>query len=90
MNAATRMSEKGQVVVPKDVRDRMGWLTGTDLEVVEMADGVLLRPRSERKGLTMEEALAKLRKIYTHKGPPVPLEEMSLMAQEQAKRGFDD
>lgn len=77
MNAQTRLSAKGQVVIPKDVRDRLGWAQGSALEVVETAGGILLRRKDERKGLSVGEATARLRKIYAHKGPPIPLEQLN-------------
>ena len=43
MTAQTKLSAKGQVVIPKDVRDRLGWLQGSELEVVETGDSVILR-----------------------------------------------
>lgn len=77
MNAYTKVSGKGQVVVPKAMRDLKGWPAGTDLEVVDAGDGVLLRPRRDTsKRLTVEEAVARLRQIYTHHGPAVPIEEL--------------
>jgi AbrB family looped-hinge helix DNA binding protein len=80
MNMLTRISEKGQVVVPKPLRDQKGWWPGTDLEVVDVGDGVLLRPLRRSKTLTVEEATARLRQLYVHQGPPVPLEELSFAA----------
>ena len=42
--ALTRLSTKGQVVLPKDVRETLGLSSGTELEV-EVRDGlVVLRP----------------------------------------------
>ncbi|MBY9063698.1 AbrB/MazE/SpoVT family DNA-binding domain-containing protein [Sphingomonas yunnanensis] len=76
MNAVTRLSDKGQVVVPKAIRDLKGWAPGLDLEVVDAGDGVLLRPRRTHKSLSVAEAVERMRAIYTHKGPPVTLEEM--------------
>ena len=40
----TTVSTKGQVILPKAVRDRRRWAAGTKLEVEERDDGVLLRP----------------------------------------------
>ena len=38
------LSSKGQVVLPASVRTRRRWQAGARFEVVETADGVLLRP----------------------------------------------
>lgn len=76
MNMHTKMSGKGQVVVPKSVRDRKGWISGTDLDVIETVEGVLLRSRATRKKISPAEAVARFREIYTHQGPPVSLEDM--------------
>ncbi len=52
MRAATRLTSKGQVVIPKPVRDRMRWKTGTRLEVEATEDGaVVLRPEGRERGI---------------------------------------
>jgi AbrB family looped-hinge helix DNA binding protein len=40
----TRVSTKGQVILPKSIRDQLRWDPGTRLAVVQTADGVLLKP----------------------------------------------
>lgn len=90
MNAYTRVSGKGQIVVPKAVRDRMGWAPGTDLEVVEVGDTITLRRRPLLKTLTVEQAVARFRQIYQHQGPPVSIEQMKREAQEVAANGVTD
>jgi AbrB family looped-hinge helix DNA binding protein len=40
----TRLSSKGQVVLPKTVRDVYHWAPGTEFSVEDTGDGVLLRP----------------------------------------------
>ncbi len=42
----TTLSTKGQVILPKTIRDRLHWGAGTRLAVVETEAGVLLRPLS--------------------------------------------
>jgi AbrB family looped-hinge helix DNA binding protein len=42
--AKTRLSSEGQVIIPKAVRDRHGWLPGLELEVEDRGDAVVLRP----------------------------------------------
>jgi AbrB family looped-hinge helix DNA binding protein len=80
MTAQTKLSAKGQVVIPKDVRDRLGWPQGSELELIETGDGVLLRKRPERKKITVDEAMAKLRVLVDYKGPPIPIEQLSWSA----------
>jgi AbrB family looped-hinge helix DNA binding protein len=43
-SARTRVSTKGQVILPKAIRDKRHWTAGTELTVEETAEGVLLRP----------------------------------------------
>ncbi len=76
MTAFTKLSAKGQVVVPKATRDRLGWTVGTDLEVVETGDAVVLRPRRQPGRLSVEEAVAAFKRIYRHEGPPVPVDQL--------------
>jgi AbrB family looped-hinge helix DNA binding protein len=80
VTAQTKLSAKGQVVIPKDVRDRLGWLQGSELEVVETGDGVLLRKKRERKKLTVDEALEQIRSKVKYRGPPIPVEELGFSA----------
>jgi len=41
----TRLSSKGQVVLPKPVRDAHKWTPGTEFSVETVKDGVLLKPQ---------------------------------------------
>lgn len=77
MTVQTRLSAKGQVVIPKDVRDRLHWRQGQMLEVVETSDGLILRPSSLRPRISHEEALAKIRSVVRYTGPAVTIEEMN-------------
>ncbi len=40
----TRLSTKGQIILPKAIRDSHAWGPGTEFTVEERDDGVLLRP----------------------------------------------
>lgn len=44
MSARAKMSSKGQVVVPKSVRDARGWGAGTELEFVEKGKDIVVQP----------------------------------------------
>ena len=89
MNAFTKISEKGQVVVPKTTRDRLGWEAGLDLEVIEHEDSVTLRRRRAAKTLSPDQAVAEFQRLYRHEGPPVSLDEMKAGARRMAS-GEDD
>ncbi len=39
----TTLSSKGQIVIPKELRDRRGLHTGAELEIEEVPEGMLLR-----------------------------------------------
>jgi AbrB family looped-hinge helix DNA binding protein len=49
----TRMSSKGQVIIPKDVRDELGWQEGDELIVERQAEGVVLKRKSPFKRTTL-------------------------------------
>jgi AbrB family looped-hinge helix DNA binding protein len=40
----TRLSTKGQIILPKNIRTSRAWAPGTEFTVEETGDGVLLRP----------------------------------------------
>lgn len=42
MHSSTVLSEKGQVVLPKALRDALRWVPGTRLAVHDTPDGLLL------------------------------------------------
>lgn len=77
MNALTTLSEKGQVVIPKDVRDALGFATGQKLEVTPSGNGVFLRPVQQKSGRSADEIFARLREIApSWQGKAVSIEEM--------------
>lgn len=73
----TKLSAKGQVVIPKDVRDRLGLTEGMAFDVIERGDDIVLRRPLKKKRASIQEATARVRAIYQHKGPPVPVEKLS-------------
>lgn len=86
MNAQTKLSAKGQVVIPKEVRDRLQWVEGASLEVVETANGVLLRPSGgARERISIEEFR---RRHPPRPGPRLSLEEMNEAVLREAARRY--
>ena len=71
------MSAKGQVVIPKDVRDALGLKPGQALDVTQTAGGVLLRPVAQKSGRSFEEITASIRARIKYDGPTVSIEDMN-------------
>lgn len=91
MNARTRLSAKGQVVIPKDVRDHLRLKPGQELDVIETGGGVLLRPVLRKSGLSMDEVQARLRAILgPWKGPPLSVEDIDQAAKSAWRRSAED
>lgn len=63
MNAHTRISSKGQVVIPLAVRKDMKLPVGAGFQVVRQDDDILLRRDRTKEGLSMDELMARLREI---------------------------
>jgi AbrB family looped-hinge helix DNA binding protein len=57
----TRLSSKGQVVLPKPVREAHKWTTGTEFSVEPVEDGVLLRPQKPFPARAFEEVYGCLK-----------------------------
>lgn len=56
------MSEKGQIVVPKDIRDRHGYRNGSTFAVQQSRSGALVfRPVQRGKGKDLVDALMELK-----------------------------
>jgi AbrB family looped-hinge helix DNA binding protein len=59
--ATTRLSSKGQVILPKSVRDARSWPPGTEFAVEEVLEGVLLRPLRPFEPATFDEVFGCLK-----------------------------
>ena len=44
MNATTKLSEKFQISIPKEVRERQGWKAGQEFAFIPQGKGVMLVP----------------------------------------------
>lgn len=79
--ASTRLSAKGQVVIPKAIRDASGWHAGLELVAEATHDGVVLRPRALTRSRVAEDLLG----CTGYKGPRRSLAEMDGAIEREAK-----
>ncbi len=60
----TRVSDKGQVVIPKEIRDKLGFKEGTKLIVVATEDAVVLQRIETVAGkIRVRELMERIRSI---------------------------
>ena len=79
--ALTRLSTKGQVVIPKEIRDRHQWTAGEELWIEERNDGILLRSAGRRAKKNLSDLLG----IAGYTGPRRSLEDMDAAVAEAAR-----
>ena len=60
--ATTKMSSKGQVVIPEDIRKRLGFKAGSQFVVVGENDMVILKAISPPSMKEFDSLIAKARK----------------------------
>lgn len=72
----TLLSSKGQVIIPKALRDARHWSAGTRLEVQETPEGVLLKPVAVSDKSELASGLAAIRARVGHQGRARTLQEM--------------
>ena len=53
----TKLSNKGQIVIPKQVRTAHGWQPGLEFIVEDTGDGIKLRPIKPYNETTVKEVL---------------------------------
>ena len=78
----TRLSSKGQVILPKSVRDANHWGVGTEFEVVTTPEGVLLRPAKPFPVTRLQDVIG----CVGYQGPTKSIKEM----EEAIQKGIRD
>ncbi len=76
----TKVSTKGQVVLPKSLRAARRWDPGTELVVEERPEGVLLRAKGRIRSKTWKDVLG----ILPYKGRPKSLKDMERAIEAEA------
>jgi len=77
----TRISSKGQIVLPQSIREKRNWISGTELIVEDRKDGVLLRPVKPFPPTKFEDVYGCLQ----YKGTPKSLDDMEDAIRQEVK-----
>ncbi|RJX30605.1 MAG: AbrB/MazE/SpoVT family DNA-binding domain-containing protein [Desulfurivibrio sp.] len=84
--AITVLSSKGQIIIPKSVRDAHQMEPGQKLEVLDTAEGILLKPARPYPPATLSEVAACLK----YDGPAKSLKEMDEAIRKGAMESAND
>lgn len=57
----TRLSSKGQVIIPKSLRDAHHWEVGQELIAIDVGDGILLKPKKPFEETKLEDVAGYLK-----------------------------
>ena len=68
----TRLSNKGQVVIPKAIRTLYGWESGLEFLIVHGRDGITLKPLNPFAETTIDDVIG----CVGYNGPRRSLQEM--------------
>ena len=82
----TVISTKGQVILPKAIRDLRHWAAGTRLTVENTPDGILLKATPAFTETSIDAVFGTLR----HSGPALSVEDMDAAIAREAKRRARD
>jgi AbrB family looped-hinge helix DNA binding protein len=82
----TLLSSKGQIIIPKAMRDARHWHAGTRLEVQDTPEGLLLKPVIASQKTPLAQGLASIRQRIAHQGPAVSIEAMNAAVLSEAAR----
>jgi AbrB family looped-hinge helix DNA binding protein len=57
----TRLSSKGQVIIPKELRDAHHWENGQELVAIDVGNGILLKSNSAFQEANLEQVAGCLK-----------------------------
>lgn len=82
----TKLSSKGQIIIPKWLRDAYRWETGLEFVVIDTGEGVLLKPSRSFEPTSLEDVAGSL----PHTGKSRTIEEMEDDLQRGIREAWDD
>ena len=79
--AKTKLSTKGQIVLPKSLRAAHRWKPGTEFAIEDREEGILLKPKAGTAARTWESLLGCVR----YAGPRRSVKEMDAAIASEAR-----
>ncbi len=80
----TKLSSKGQVIIPKPLRTAHHWDVGQELIVVDVGDGILLKPKVPFPVTNIDDVASCLK----FKGKAKTLDDMELAIEKGIKEKY--
>lgn len=81
----TKLSSKGQIIIPKSIRKMHNWQPGQEIEVIDMGENIILRAKKPFTPTQLEEVAG----ILAYSGPAKTLEEMEAAIAEGVRQSHD-
>jgi AbrB family looped-hinge helix DNA binding protein len=82
----TTISSKGQVVIPKALRQLSKWPPGTRLEILQTSEGLLLKPLKLEVKQDLSTGLKAIRAKIGYTGKPLSIDQMDAVIAREASR----
>jgi len=81
MTHTTKLSNKGQVVLPKSIRTAHRWRPGAEFTIEEHGEGILLKPKSQAMMRNWDELIG----CIPYKGPRKTIRDMDQAVAAEAR-----
>ena len=82
----TKLSSKGQVIIPKHIRESRQWDTGLELQVIEFEGGILLKPKAPFEKTNLSDVAGCLQ----YSGPRKTDEDIQSAMKQAARKAWRD
>jgi len=82
----TKLSSKGQIIIPQIIREAYNWQAGVEFLVVDTGDGILLKPKTPFPATKIEDVAGCL----TYNGPVISQTEMDAAVQKGILETWND
>jgi len=82
----TKLSSKGQVIIPKHIRESHHWDAGLELQVIEFEGGILLKPKAPFERTSINDVAGCLQ----FSGPGKTDEDIQAAMKQAARKAWRD